>query len=91
MDKVYKRVLIVNKQSIYKRNATGLTMRSLWGDWPSDRIVEFHTFEPYLEEDENSGIRLLTFKENLIDRLSARKTIQKANTYAKDTNNTARE
>ncbi len=36
----YKRLLIVNMQSIYKNNATGITMRSIFGGWPTEKALE---------------------------------------------------
>lgn len=41
-EKQYPRVLILNRQSIYKENATGITMRSLWADWPGSHVLEIH-------------------------------------------------
>ena len=48
----YPRVLIINDQSIYKRNATGITIRSLFKNWPVDRVVEFHTWKSSVQERE---------------------------------------
>ena len=45
----YPRVLIVNQQSMSKRNATGITLKSLWGEWPSESAHEIFT-EPVQEE-----------------------------------------
>ncbi len=39
----YNRVLVINSQSMFKNNATGITLRSLWGDWPKDKILEFYS------------------------------------------------
>jgi len=39
----YPRVLIVNQQSISKKNATGITLKSLWDKWPSESAYEIYT------------------------------------------------
>ena len=38
--KEYPKVLIINDQSIFKNNATGITMRSLFQEWPENCIFE---------------------------------------------------
>ncbi|MDB2059902.1 hypothetical protein [Clostridium perfringens] len=69
----YPRVLIINDQSIYKRNATGITIRSLFKNWPVDRVVEFHTWKSSVQEREGLSldanlIPVETFPLNLILR-----------------------
>lgn len=39
-DTEFKRVLIVNQQSVDADNATGITLRSLWAEWPRDCVME---------------------------------------------------
>lgn len=41
----YPKVLIVNSQSMLANNATGITLRSLWGFWPKDRFLEIYEDE----------------------------------------------
>ena len=43
----YPRVLIVNSQSILAKNATGITLRSLWRSWPSERVMELYCDSNY--------------------------------------------
>lgn len=38
----YPNVLIINNQSIYNNNATGITLRSILGAWPTDNLYEMH-------------------------------------------------
>lgn len=57
----YPRILIINSESIYKRNATGITLRSLFHDWPSDKVVELYMWNPGEIEKEN-----LSIKSNII-------------------------
>jgi glycosyltransferase involved in cell wall biosynthesis len=37
-----QRVLIINDQSIWKRNATGITLQSLFMDWPVESFLELY-------------------------------------------------
>ena len=55
--KQYPKVLIVDGESYYKKNATGITKRSLFGDWPSSRIMEFHLVKPGSIESESHNVR----------------------------------
>lgn len=36
----FSRVLIINVQSLYENNATGITLRSMFNKWPNDSILE---------------------------------------------------
>jgi hypothetical protein len=45
-DKTYPKVLIVNSQSMHKNNATGITLRSLFANWPSERVMELYRWRP---------------------------------------------
>ena len=40
--KRYPKVLIVNSQSVKADNATGITLRSLWKDWPKENVLELY-------------------------------------------------
>lgn len=52
----YPRVLIINDESFYKRNATGITIRSIFSGWPSEDLFEFHLWNPSDEEREGVSI-----------------------------------
>lgn len=41
----YPNVLIINSQSMLEDNATGITLRSLWGAWPKDKLLEIYEDE----------------------------------------------
>ena len=43
----YPRVLIVNSQSILAKNATGITLRSLWRSWPTAKVMELYCDSKY--------------------------------------------
>lgn len=38
----YPNILVINNQSIYNNNATGITLRSILGAWPKDNLYEMH-------------------------------------------------
>ena len=57
----YNRVLIINSQSMFKNNATGITLRSLWGNWPKDKILEF-----YSEPIQNGAIYSYKLADNFL-------------------------
>lgn len=42
----YSRVLIVNAQSLYEDNATGITLRSMFRNWPNERVLEVCFLKP---------------------------------------------
>ncbi|MCS5422122.1 MULTISPECIES: glycosyltransferase [Psychrilyobacter] len=39
---VYPKILVVNLQSIFKNNATGITLRNILKSWPKDKLMEIH-------------------------------------------------
>lgn len=53
----YPKLLIINDESLYKKNATGITLRSLIKSWPSQAVIEFHLWKPSVEEDESIDLR----------------------------------
>jgi len=55
--KNYPKVLIVNSQSMYKNNATGITLISLFGSWPGDRIMELYQWKPLKSTGESIAIK----------------------------------
>lgn len=38
----YPNILVINNQSIYNSNATGITLRSILGAWPEENLYEMH-------------------------------------------------
>lgn len=59
----YPKVLIINQQSMNKENATGITMRSLWEEWPVASMLEI-----YLDANEKhvtNGKKFRTFTPSL--------------------------
>ena len=46
---------------MFKNNATGITLRSLWGNWPKDKILEF-----YSEPIQNGAIYSYKLADNFL-------------------------
>lgn len=76
----YPKVLIINQQSIFNPNATGITMRSLWNDWPLENIMEiyFDTKAPSINCNKNftslhisAGILNRMAHSNLANRVNS--------------------
>lgn len=42
----FSKVLIINGQSLYEKNATGITLRSLFNTWPPESLLEVCLQEP---------------------------------------------
>ena len=42
----YPKILIINSESLYKNNATGITLRSIFKEWPSESIMELYIWNP---------------------------------------------
>ena len=40
--KKYPNILILNNQSIYNCNATGITLRNILSGWPAENLCELH-------------------------------------------------
>lgn len=38
----YPKILIINEQSMYNNNATGITLNSLWENWPNEKKFELY-------------------------------------------------
>ena len=55
--KQFGRVLVVNSQSIYKDNATGITMRSILSHIPSENVMELYRYEPNNRDSDKFNIR----------------------------------
>lgn len=55
--KQFGRVLVVNSQSIYKDNATGITMRSILSHIPSENVMELYRYEPNNRASDKFNIR----------------------------------
>lgn len=58
-------------------------MESLWGDWPRDRILEFHAYDYTLRKERNNNIESFLFKNNIVENCLFKKKLQKINTFAK--------
>ena len=87
MCKIYPRVLIVNQQSIKKNNATGITLRSLWGDWPNDSVMEVF-IDGYTETVHfRSGFRSFCLPSTLFSKIAHSKKAQKTNSRIKRKSN----
>lgn len=80
----YPNVLIVNQQSLKKNNATGITLRSLWKEWPRANLMEvyFDEFEPHLEDD-NESINSFLIPTNFLNRIAHSKRASKLNSNIK--------
>ena len=50
------RVLIVNAQSMYKKNATGITLQSIWSGWDADCLFEVYS-DPVVMDQCNQRIK----------------------------------
>ena len=57
----YPRVLIVNAQSIYKKNATGITLQSIWSEWDADCLLEIYS-DPMVMDESNHKFKSSTCK-----------------------------
>lgn len=64
--KGYPKLLIINDESIYKKNATGITLRSLVRTWPTDSIIEFHLWNPSEEEREDLEFKSFLLPANVL-------------------------
>jgi len=54
------RILIINGQSIYKNNATGITLESIFSNWPVDKL-----FEIFIHENNESRTTEFTIKSKV--------------------------
>lgn len=86
----YPRVLIINHQSIYTDNATGITLRSLWEKWPTDNAFEL-SLDPYGKlVESNLEIRSEIIPSNGIRKIAHSGTAQKVNQNMKGQVGTSR-
>jgi glycosyltransferase involved in cell wall biosynthesis len=76
----YPRVLIVNQQSMLKGNATGITLTSLWGGWPSKLAFEIHT-DP--ERHEHSIFKHECIHQTVLQKISRSKAANSVNSSVK--------
>ena len=82
----YPKVLLINEQCINSNNATGITLRSLWRSWPTERL-----FELYRDQRETvKGEKLIVPSGKLFSfvsrRLEKRSALVKANDRIKEKN-----
>lgn len=82
------RILIVNAQSMYDRNATAITLRSIFSTYNSDKVME--VYYPQVEQSEKEhdiGIYSIKLQEKtfpinyFIRRMISRKFIQRYNAH----------
>lgn len=80
---IYPKVLIVNQQSVNKNNATGITLRSLWGDWPPDHLLEVYTDNYETHATDKLSIESICIPTNIINELAHGKAAKKVNAEIK--------
>lgn len=85
-DTEFKRVLVVNQQSIDADNATGITLRSLWAEWPRECVMEVCIdIIPYIS---SSGISKIYAHQSNILKLARSKAGGTANAFMKSSHKT---
>ncbi len=83
---IYPRVLIINAQSIYQNNATGITLRKLWEKWPPSSVMELCVHaEGNISLDEDA-IKSVALKKTMIARLAGSSASKKINAGIKQNN-----
>ena len=86
----YPKVLIVNSQSMFKNNATGITLRSLFSGWPPGRVMELYQWQHRDEAPNTLGIVSLRLPLKVMPLYYAlRKLTGKESVYGVDTAQTA--
>ena len=55
--KEYPNILILNNQSIYKNNATGITLRSILGAWPEENLYEMQMDKEFASQNKDGKKR----------------------------------
>lgn len=81
----YPRVLIVNAQSIYKKNATGITLQSIWSEWDADCLLEIYS-DPMVMDESNHKFKSYCISPNNVIRLARGRVAQSINSNIKATN-----
>ena len=76
------RVLIVNAQSMYKKNATGITLQSIWSGWDADCLFEVYS-DPVVMDQCNQRIKSYCIPPSYIIRFSRGKAAQSINSNIK--------
>lgn len=56
----YPKILIINSESLYKNNATGITLRSIFKEWPSDSIMELYIWNS--SQINKEALKIKSFK-----------------------------
>lgn len=79
----YPRVLMINSQSMYKNNATGITLRALWEDWPIDAVMEIHMGRSKYSVSAKEGFRSISPARNSVRKLVTGKGGQSVNNNLK--------
>lgn len=76
------RVLIVNAQSMYKKNATGITLQSIWSGWDADCLFEVYS-DPVVMDQCNQRIKSYCIPPSHIIQFSRGKVAQSINSNIK--------
>lgn len=76
------RVLIVNAQSMYKKNATGITLQSIWSGWDADCLFEVYS-DPVVMDQCNQKIKSYCIPPNNVIRFARGKAAQSINSNIK--------
>ena len=66
----YPKILVINDQSIYKNNATGITLRSLFKSWPDECLLEFCLDSDCIEKKDKN------FSECIIESFPVQKIMR---------------
>lgn len=77
-EKDYSRVLIINAQSMYKNNATGITLQSLWSGWDANCLLEVHS-EQEASDGQNHKMRSYCIPPSAIMKLAKGNAAQAVN------------
>ena len=79
----FPRVLIVNQQSIRKNNATGITLRSLWDEWPTENLMEVYLDRYETQVDYKQDIMSVCLPANWLNKLAHCGSAKKINSEIK--------
>lgn len=83
MYNTFPRVLLVNQQSIKKNNATGITLRSLWEDWPLECLMEIYLDKYETHVDFKPELKSFCLPSNWLSRLAHSGSARKINSEIK--------
>ena len=75
----------MNAQSIYKKNATGITLQSIWSEWDADCLLEIYS-DPMVMDESNHKFKSYCISPNNVIRLARGRVAQSINSNIKATN-----